>query len=340
MLERLRQPWQVEALPRPARRGLSKLDSSVTGRVWLELIVLGALWGAVYILSGIGLRFLLPPQLVFARVSLAAVVLTPVAIRRHALGALWRSPRRITETVLVQVTIPMLLLTVGQLYVDTSLAGILGSAQPIFLALLAVPFAPDQRPNGWIGILGILLGFGGLALLFGFNLSVTIHSLLGGLLVLISAVSYAAGAIMIHRRHGDAQPIGVASSAMLVSAAVLALPAVLVRSRSAIDLSTLVPAVLLLGVLSTGAALALFYSLINHVGPARAALGFYLAPVFAVLFGVVFRHEPVTLSATTGLVAIVGGSVLAARRRGPGRRASDEPHLPVGGEPRSDRADR
>lgn len=314
----------------------------------MQLIVLGALWGAVYILSGIALRFLSPPQLVFARVSLAAVVLTPIAIRTHALGALWRNPRRITETVLVQVTIPMLLLTVGQLYVDTGLAGILGSAQPIFLALLAVPFARDQRPNGWIGILGILLGFGGLALLFGFNLSMTTHSLLGGLLVLVSAVGYAAGAIMVYRRHGDAQPIGVAASAMLVSAAVLALPAVLVRSRSVVDLSAVIPAVLLLGVLSTGAALALFYALINHVGPARAALAFYLAPVFAVLFGVVFRHEPITLSATTGLFAIVGGSVMAGGlgRRGRAHRGEldrvegsriDAPPS-VGGQPRRPRS--
>src|SRR5690349_15064928 len=97
----------------------------MTRRAWVELIALAALWGAVYLLIEIALRELSPVLVVFGRVALAALLLTPLAVRRDALRQLWRHPRAITETVLVQSTFPLLLLTFGQLHVSSGLAGIL-----------------------------------------------------------------------------------------------------------------------------------------------------------------------------------------------------------------------
>jgi drug/metabolite transporter (DMT)-like permease len=76
-------------------------------------------------------------------------------------------------------------------------------------------------------------------------------------------------------------------------------------------------ALAVLGVVCTGATLALFYTLIVRIGPARAALAFYLSPGFAVAFGAVFLSEKITPSAVAGLLAIVAGSLLAARRAEP-----------------------
>src|SRR5207302_10468954 len=155
---------------------------------------------------------------------LAALLLTPLAVRRDALRPLWKRPRAIIETVLVQSTVPLLLLTFGQLHVASVLAGILVGAQPLFVALLAYRYAPDERPHGWKGTAGIALGLLGLVLLFGIDLHGGRLALLGGALVVAAALCYAAGAVMIHRRHAHAQPLGVATSAMLVTTAVLAIP--------------------------------------------------------------------------------------------------------------------
>jgi drug/metabolite transporter (DMT)-like permease len=282
-------------------------------RTWAELIVLAGLWGAVYPLIAVTLRELSPILVVFGRVSLAALLLTPLAIRRSALRYLWRRPRAITETVLVQSTIPLLLLTFGQLHVSSGLAGILVGAQPLFVALLALRFAPEERPRGGKGTLGIVVGLAGLVLLFGVDLSGGWPALLGGLLVLVAALGYAAGAVMIHRRHSDAQPLGVATSAMLVSTAVLAVPSLFVLPKELPSIDALT-AVAVLGVICTGMTLVLFYTLIAETGPARAALAFYLSPGFAVVFGALFLHERLSVATIVGLVAIVVGSALAAQR--------------------------
>ncbi|MET7950009.1 DMT family transporter [Micromonospora sp. NPDC005324] len=285
-------------------------------RSWIELVILSALWGAVYPLITVALRDLSPALVVLGRVLLAALLLLPLAVRRDALRPVWRNPRAIIETVLVQSTAPLLLLTYGQQYVSASVAGILVGAQPLFVALLALRFAPGERPQGWQGLTGVLLGLAGLILLFGVDLRGGRMALLGGALILVAAVCYAAGAMLIHRRYAEAPPLGVATSAMLVTTAAVVVPAsATVPSRLPGLEATM--ALLVLGVACTGATLALFYKLITQIGPARAALAFYLSPAFAVAFGVAFLREQISVAAVFGLAAIVVGSVLAAHRSEP-----------------------
>jgi drug/metabolite transporter (DMT)-like permease len=89
---------------------------------------------------------------------------------------------------------------------------------------------------------------------------------------------------MIHRRHAAAQPLGVATSAMLFNTAALAVPTAFTLPRR-MPTTEVLGALAVLGVVCTGATLALFYTLIVRVGPARAALAFYVSPGFAVAFG-------------------------------------------------------
>ncbi|BCB73621.1 EamA family transporter [Phytohabitans flavus] len=288
----------------------------MTRRAWAQLLVLAALWGAVYPLIEVALRDLSPVVVVLGRVMLAAALLTPLAIHRNALRQLWKHPRAIIETALVQSTIPLLLLTFGQTYVPAGIAGILIGAQPLFVALLAVRYAPDERPQGAAGVIGVALGLVGLLLLFGVDLNGGPKAVLGGTLVSIAAIGYAAGSIMIHKRHADAPPLGVATSAMLVTTTALTIPALFNLPARPPELST-VAALAVLGVICTGVTLVMFYTLIAETGPARAALAFYLSPAFAVAFSAVFLGEPITVTAIAGLAAIIGGSILAARRAEP-----------------------
>jgi len=285
----------------------------MTRRAWLALTVLSALWGAVYLFIEIALRELSPPLIVLGRVAFAAAILVPIALRRGALQPLLRRPRVIIAVVLVQATIPLLLLTYGQETVTSALAGILVGAQPLFVALLALRWAPEERPEGWTGALGVGLGLLGLVLLFGLDLTNGTAAILGGLLVLLAAFCYAAGAVMIHRRLHSADPLGVAAAAMLVSTVALVIPGTLTLPDHVPTAMTLVTLVVL-GTVCTGMTLAMFYGLIVSVGPARAALAFYLSPGFAVIFGWALLQERITLTTIAGLVAIVTGSALAARR--------------------------
>lgn len=285
----------------------------MTRRQWLLLILLSALWGGAYLLIAVALQGFSPVVVVFGRASLAAAVLLPLAWRRGVLRSLLGKPWWVLLTVVVQATAPLLLLTYGQQWLSVGLTGILVGTQPLFVALLARWLHPQERPRGVASVAGLLLGFVGLALIFGLDIGGSTSVLLGGLLVTSAAACYATGSILIHRRLGFASPLGVATAAMLVATVVLAVPGVL----SLPDMPPPAPSVValvVLGVVFTGFTIRLFYGLIADIGPAKATLAFYLSPGVTVVLGWLILDEPMTWSTVLGLVTIVGGSVMVGRR--------------------------
>ncbi|MGH3975541.1 MAG: DMT family transporter [Pseudonocardiaceae bacterium] len=281
--------------------------------VWPGLILLSILWGGAYLIIEIALKSYSPVLVVLGRVTLAALFLLPFALRHGVLSALKKQPGWVLLTVMMQATLPMLLLTFGQHWLSASLAGIIIGAQPLFVALLALKFDPAERPQGVRGLIGLLIGFTGLTLLFGIDLSGGARALLGGLMLVGAALSYACGALLIHRKLTFAEPLGIATAAMSISTVVLLIPGLLSLPNTAPSLPSSI-ALLTLGIVFTGVTLTLNYSLIAHAGPARATLAFYLSPGVTVVLSWLLLGEQISWSTGLGLVAIVTGSALAANR--------------------------
>ena len=289
-------------------------------RSWILFALLSAAWGASYMFIKIGLEHGLPaPAIVFWRTALAAAVLMPVAVRMGALADLRSRLVPVVVLALVQVAAPFLLITFGERHISSSLAGILVATAPIFTFLLA--FAIDQEERtGAIGVLGVGAGIGGVVLLLGVDTSGTAAALLGGLMVVLASLGYALGSYYLKRRFKDTQPVGVVAATMTASA-------LLSAPFAALDLPAHAPgggaiaAVSTLGVVGTGIAFVMFYELIATVGPAKATLVAYLAPGFAVVYGVLLLGEKFTLATAAGLVLIIVGSWLAAEGRLPRFRA-------------------
>ena len=80
-----------------------------------------------------------------------------------------------------------------------------------------------------------------------------------------------------------------------------------------------VGALLALGAGGTGIAFAIYFTLITEIGPGRASLVAYIAPGFAVFYGVTLLGESLTLGAILGLILILAGSWVAAEGRWPGQ---------------------
>jgi drug/metabolite transporter (DMT)-like permease len=298
---------------------------------------LAALWGASYMFIAIALDEHSAPFIVFARTLLGALVLLPIAIRRDALRPLRGRWGAVVVMALIQVVGPFLLITGGEVYIASSLTGILVSSAPIFTALLAVFVDQDERSHGW-SLVGIFVGILGVVLLLGIDLSGDATALLGGLMVLLAGLGYAVGALYLKQRLPGAPPAGVAAGTMLVSAAVT-LPLAIAFPPEGLGLDS-AAALVALGAGGTGIAFLIFYTLIADIGPGRASIVAYIAPGFALLYGVTLLGEPLTAGAVVGLALILGGSWLGVEGRLPGRPraavvlSSAEADLAVGPGPR------
>jgi drug/metabolite transporter (DMT)-like permease len=283
------------------------------------MAVLAALWGSSYMFIKLALDGGLSDTfIVFARTALGALVLAPVALRRGAFHAARRHAGWLVLIAVVQIVAPFLLITAGEHHVASSLAGILVASAPIFTALIAMAVVQTERLNG-TGLAGIAIGIVGVALLFGVDLTGDSDALLGGLGILLAGLGYAVGSLVAKAKLGDVQPVGVAASLMVLSAVFL-LPTVPFGAPSTAPGLGTVGAMLVLGAGGTGIAFLIYYTLNADIGPGRASIVAYIAPVFSVLYGVALLDEGFTLGTAAGLVLILVGSWMAADGRVPWRR--------------------
>ena len=72
-----------------------------------------------------------------------------------------------------------------------------------------------------------------------------------------------------------------------------------------------------LAVICTAVAFLIFFALIAEAGPARASVITYINPAIAVAGGVWLLGERLTSAMIAAFALILGGSVLATRRRAP-----------------------
>lgn len=279
-------------------------------RAWGLLLILGGIWGASYLFIKIGLRDFSPGMVAWLRVLLAAAVLIVLARHRGGLGQLRGMLGILVLLAAIQAAGPFMLIALGEQEISSSLAGILVSSAPLFTAVLAIWVDQEERSTG-ARLAGIGLGFGGVVILLGVDLSGSGAALLGGAAIVLASLGYAIGGFIAKRRLADAEPLAIAAAVMAASSVLLAPVGLATLPDSVPGLGPLA-AVAALGLVGTGVAFAIFYSLIGRVGPARTFIVTYIAPAFAVGYGAWFLDEKVTVATITGLALIVGGSWLAA----------------------------
>ena len=294
----------------------------------IMLLALAALWGSSFMFIEIALRDLAPSTLILLRMAGGAVALAVwIAFSGHHFGALRRYAWPLALLGLVNTAVPFFLIAWGQQYIDSGLASIFNASAPLFTALFALGYDRSQRSTG-MRLVGIIVGFTGVVLLVGFELSGGERAVVGGLAVVAASACYGIGGLYAGRRFAGLPPSLVAFGALLWSSAFV-LP--LGAAQATVPGWESVLSVLYLGVAATGAAYLLYFGLIAGAGASKAVLVTYLVPSLALLYGAVFLDEKVTAIAIAGLALVLAGVALgtgAVRRNGrawprPRARAAD-----------------
>jgi drug/metabolite transporter (DMT)-like permease len=267
------------------------------------------LWGIPYLLIRIAVADLSPVVLVFARTAIGALVLAPLAIRLRAFVGLRPLFGWLIVLTMFEVTVPFLLISFGEQHISSSLTGLLIASVPLLVAILAMRVDASERVHGW-RLAGLLIGLAGVALVLGLDLGGDRLALLGGVMILLASLCYAAGVLVIRLRLGGVSQVGVAIAPLIVNSIVLAVPAALLAPHTVPPL-TVILAVVVLGVACTGGAFVAYFTLIQEAGAARASVVTYINPAVAVALGALLLHEPIGPATIAGFVLIVLGSWLA-----------------------------
>ena len=280
-------------------------------RGWVAFVALGIIWGLPYFFIRLAVAELSPFVVAWGRITLAVLILLPVAWQRGALRPLKAHLAAVCAFAAVEFIVPFSAISIGERWISSSLTGILIAGVPIIVAVISRYFGVHER-LGPRRTFGLLLGLAGVVALLGFG---TISGPLGWAgfgCMMLAAVGYAVGPLIIQKHLRGLDSIGPVAASLAVASLVLLVPAVATlpaRWPSAVALASIA----VLGVLCTAVAMLLMFFLVHEAGAARATIITYVNPVVATLLGVGLLHEQLGLGGAIAFAVILAGSFLATR---------------------------
>jgi drug/metabolite transporter (DMT)-like permease len=278
---------------------------------WSTLIILALVWGAAFLFIGVAVQHVPPLTYVWLRLAIAATAMwmflrwkgVPLDLPRSAWGS-------ILLLALLNNALPFTLFGWGQTHIASGLAAILNATTPIWGVVVAHLFTRDERMTPR-KIAGVLLGFGGVALMIGPSLLSNIgNSALAQLACVIASLSYALAAVWARRfRKQGLSPLTVTTSQLTAGAAMM-LPLMLLIDRPwtmAMPPLSAWASIVALAVVCSAYGYVLYFRLIDRAGATNALLVTLLVPPVAILLGSLFLAEVLAPQDFLGLGLIALG---------------------------------
>jgi drug/metabolite transporter (DMT)-like permease len=279
----------------------------------IDYLMLAALWGASFLFMRMGAAEFGPLATAWTRVCIATLFLFPLLLWQGH-WALFKSKwKLILGFGVFNSALPFALFAYAVLHISTGLSAILNASVPLFAAVVAWIWLGD-RLNHW-RITGLFIGFISVAFLASdqtsFHSASNPDASTSGQYTAIAAcllatLCYAISGSFTKKHMPNLPPLVSATGSQLGASLALAIPA-LWALPEALPSTQAWLSLIMLGVACTGVAYILYFRLINRAGPAKALTVTFLIPVFALIYGVVFLNETVTLSMVfLGMVVVLG----------------------------------
>jgi drug/metabolite transporter (DMT)-like permease len=265
-------------------------------KIWISLLLVYLIWGSTYLAIRYAVETIPPFLMAGTRFLTAGLIF--FAWRRLA-----GDPRPTLKQWSSAAVIGLLLLVGGNAMlswaeqnVPSGIAALMIGSVPLWMAVIEAVRPGGKRPN-WLGILGLMVGFGGIALLIGPDLipgSKTSLQPLGFAALLFASLSWSAGSVYSHHAELPSSPLLSTGMEMLAGG---------------------------VGTILLGTVTGEWHSLILSQVALRSWLGLTYLVVFGSMVGFtaytwLLRNAPLALVSTYAyvnpLIAILLGSLLAS----------------------------
>ena len=287
---------------------------------WILLMLLSAIWGGAFTLNKFALEVYSPEILVTARLLIASIILVGfVLIISKRIDIEFSNWRYYFFMSIIGIVAPFLLISYGQIGIDSSLAGILMSTMPISTLILSHFFLDDENMTKK-KLIGFLVAFIGIIILIMPEESIVEDNFIDGiyseLMVISGAILYSFAAVY-GKRFKITNPLSASTGVILYSAIIMGIYIMLNfdLTPSSYGNSEHLAAVIILGVFCTAIATIIYFQILQSSGATFISIMNYLIPVWAILFGVIFFEEDVSWNYFAGLVIVIFGIQLSQNKR-------------------------
>jgi drug/metabolite transporter (DMT)-like permease len=321
---------EPEAAKPVSRHDAHMIRAQMNGNDWLILGFLALIWGGAFFFIGVAVRHIPPLTYVWLRVTIAAVAMwTYLHFKGEKLGLPRSAWGSMFVLALLNNALPFTLFGWSQTHIASGLASILNATTPIWGVVVAHFLTHDERMTPR-KIVGVLLGFGGVATMIGPALLSNLGSAgLAELACVTASLSYALAAVWARRfRRQGISPLSV-TTGQLTASALMMLPMSMLLDRPwthAFPPLTAWAAIAALALFCTALGYVLYFRLIATSGATNALLVTLLVPPVAIVLGALFLNETLAPQDFVGLGLIALGlaaidgrllSLVSKRRRLP-----------------------
>lgn len=275
-----------------------------------RLLLLGAIWGTSFMLMRIAAPMFGPILTTFGRTLLGGIALYLFARSRGVDFAWRRNATTYLVIGLANTAVPFTLFAWSALYIPSSYMATMNSLAPIFTGVFGFLMLAERLTMTRVA--AFVMGLFGVVVLVGVGPTVITPHVIGGVLAgLGAAVSYGFAATYTRMKAAGIPSLATATGSQCTAALAL-LPFAVPDMPHALQVGTpyAAMAVVILGVVCTGIAYALFFHLIATEGASKAVTVTFLVPATASIWAWLLMGEPITFGTVAGISIVLGATAL------------------------------
>ena len=269
---------------------------------WSLIIAIGVAWGSSFLFIKISAPEVGPITLVFSRLLIASLILSPFFITKEHLRNIKDDFPSILFLACINASVPFYLFSRAAIDLNAGTMSVLNGTTPLFAFIIASLWL--RLGSNWTQLLGIFVGMVGLFIFVGYeSLEFSLFALI---LCLLASFFYAFSSNFIFTTK-EIDATYLATMTLLV-ATILVFPFTFLENGLNLNHpNEVLLSVFLLGFLCTGLAYMGYVVLIKRVGPVKASTVVLIVPVSGMLWANVFLDEAITPTMLMGCLLIITG---------------------------------
>lgn len=285
-------------------------------RLYGALFTLSLIWGTSFLFIKLLVEPLGAWGVVFGRCLFGTVILLLiVAFRRD-----WKEFKGLPLGMIILVSllnnaIPWFLIALSETKLTSSYASLINATTPIWTLIIGFIFFHNKlRLFQW---LGIALGFFGILILSGVDVTNIMDQSIVGLFTMVGATLCYGFSTHLTKKYLVNVSVTMISVSTLMVSSIFSFIMVLFTERSIFTMMlepSIFWALVGLGVFGSGIAYLLYYYCIQKGSPEFASLVTYLVPISAMIWGAIILKEEIHLSMITGFIFILGGVYVSSKK--------------------------
>ncbi|NLT50996.1 MAG: EamA family transporter [Ignavibacteria bacterium] len=282
-------------------------------KIFLGYILICFAWGSTWLMIRIGLENMTPFLSAGVRFVVASIIVFLIMkVKKINLQKDLFSLKIYVMLALFSFVIPFGLVYWAEQFIPSGLASILFGIYPFVVIILSYIFIKEKSTDLY-QILGAVLGFIGLVIIFSDDLSFSYSNMMLGMTaVVLSAAMQGFIAVYLKKNAKKLNPLSMNLVPLFLAGILLIIFSVLFEDylSNKFTLSA-ISSILYLAVLGTVMAFTTYYWLLKRINVVILSLSAFITPIIAVLLGWIILKEKLSVVQINGSAIVLAGILIA-----------------------------